>query len=206
VTSLKQLTAKRLNALNSCGPRTAQGIQQSRRNAWRHGLTAETVIAGLEDAGRYQAFETAIAFDYSPASAAERELVARLASVLWRLRRSTAIETALFETEAELTSPSRSGVPGTRTRPSPEWCGEADRAIASADGTVNLDRDAANALARCFQRVGPIRFGSFDLLNRYETALWRQAAQLLFMLQPARRRNDSTDPKAHQASIRSPKC
>lgn len=188
MTSLKQLTANRLNALNSCGPRTAPGKQRSRRNAWRHGLTAETVIAALEDASRYQAFETAISLDYSPGSAAERELVARLASVLWRLRRSTAIETAFFEIEAEMTLPIRSGRSGGRARPTPEWCDESEVAIASTGETIDPDRDTANALAHCFQRVGPIRFNSFDLLNRYETTLWRQAAQLLFMLQPARRR------------------
>jgi hypothetical protein len=159
VNSLKQLTANRLNALKSCGPRTAQGKQQTRRNAWRHGLTAETVIASLEDADRYQAFETAIAVDYSPGSAAERELVARLASVLWRLRRSTAIETALFENEAESTSSIRPAGSSSRARPSPQWY-ESDVAIAPPDAAAKPDLEAANALARCFQRIGPIRFVS----------------------------------------------
>ena len=63
----------------------------------RHGLTAETVIAALEDAEDYQAFEAAVIADYDAESAVERELVLRLASVLWRLRRATGIETALFE-------------------------------------------------------------------------------------------------------------
>ena len=35
--------------------------------------------------------------DHDATSAVERELVLRLASVLWRLRRATGIETALFE-------------------------------------------------------------------------------------------------------------
>jgi hypothetical protein len=63
----------------------------------RHGLTAETVIAGLEDAEDYQAFEAAVTADYDADTAVERELVLRLASVLWRLRRATGIETTLFE-------------------------------------------------------------------------------------------------------------
>jgi hypothetical protein len=45
----------------------------------------------------YQAFEAAVTADYDAESAVERELVLRLASVLWRLRRATGIETALFE-------------------------------------------------------------------------------------------------------------
>ena len=47
----------------------------SRRNAFRHGLTAETVIGALEDAEDYKAFEAAIIADYDAQSAVERELV-----------------------------------------------------------------------------------------------------------------------------------
>src|SRR3954453_19611416 len=93
VTSLKQIGANRRNALRSTGPRTEEGKQRSRLNAVRHGLTAETVVGALENAADYQAFEQNILADYSPETTAERELVARLASILWRLRRSSAIET-----------------------------------------------------------------------------------------------------------------
>ena len=44
----------------------------------------------------YHAFEAAVIADYDAESAVERELVLRLASVLWRLRRATGTETALF--------------------------------------------------------------------------------------------------------------
>ena len=50
----------------------------------------------LEDTEDYAAFEAAVMSDYDAQSAVERELVLRLASVLWRLRRATGIETALF--------------------------------------------------------------------------------------------------------------
>jgi hypothetical protein len=97
MSSLKQIAANRRNALNSTGPVTLEGKARSRGNALRHGLTAETIIAGLEDAEDYQAFEAAVTADYDADTAVERELVLRLASVLWRLRRATGIETALFE-------------------------------------------------------------------------------------------------------------
>src|SRR5664279_5656806 len=97
MSSLKQIEANRRNALKSTGPTTPEGKERSRCNAVRHGLTAETVIAALEDVMDYQAFEAAVIADYDAESAVERELVLRLASVLWRLRRATAIETALFE-------------------------------------------------------------------------------------------------------------
>ena len=67
----------------------------------RHGLTAETVIDALEDAEDYAAFEMAVTADYDAQSAVERELVLRLASLLWRLRRATAIESGLFKIQAK---------------------------------------------------------------------------------------------------------
>jgi hypothetical protein len=79
MTSFRQIQANRGNALTSTGPNTAEGKQRSRRNAVRHGLTAETVIATLEDAEDYKAFEAAIIADYDAQSAVERELVLRLA-------------------------------------------------------------------------------------------------------------------------------
>jgi len=60
MTSLKQLEANRCNALKSTGPRTENGKHASRRNALRHGFTAETVIEPLEDPEEYRRFETAI--------------------------------------------------------------------------------------------------------------------------------------------------
>ncbi len=52
MSSLRQIAANRRNALKSTGPITAEGKEHSRGNALRHGLTAETVIAALEDARR----------------------------------------------------------------------------------------------------------------------------------------------------------
>jgi hypothetical protein len=101
VTSFRQIEANRRNALKSTGPKTAAGKEISRRNAVRHGLTAETVISALEDVEDYRAFEAAITADYDAQSAVERELVLRLASILWRLRRATTMETGLFEIQAE---------------------------------------------------------------------------------------------------------
>src|SRR3954454_16345477 len=101
MTTFKQIEANRRNALKSTGPTSPEGKQRSRCNAVRHGLTAETVISALEDAEDYKAFEAAITADYDAQSAVERELVLRLASLLWRLRRATTMETGLFEIQAK---------------------------------------------------------------------------------------------------------
>src|SRR3974390_113809 len=96
MSSLKQIAANRRNALKSTGPTTEEGKEHSRCNAVRHGLTAETVIADLEDAEDYQAFEATVIADYDAQTAVERELVLRLASVLWRLRRASGIGSGVF--------------------------------------------------------------------------------------------------------------
>src|SRR6516225_1532871 len=101
MSSVRQIEANRRNARLSTGPNTEEGKSRSRQNAVRHGLTAETVIDALEDADDYAAFELAVTADYDAQSAVERELVLRLASLLWRLRRATDIETGLFEIQAD---------------------------------------------------------------------------------------------------------
>src|SRR6266436_9886397 len=101
MTSYRQIAANRRNARKSTGPTTEEGKQRSRCNAVRHGLTAETVIGALEDAEDYKEFEAAIIADYDAQSAVERELVLRLASLLWRLRRATTMETGLFAIQAD---------------------------------------------------------------------------------------------------------
>jgi hypothetical protein len=96
MTSWQQFQANRLNALKSTGPRTEEGKRASRRNAIRHGLTAETVIDGLEDSEDYRGFEAAIIADYDAETAVERELVLRLASLLWHYDGSSSSRPTCF--------------------------------------------------------------------------------------------------------------
>jgi hypothetical protein len=101
MTSFRQIEASRRMQASVTGPLTETGKQRSRRNAGRHGLRAETVIGSLEDAENYKCFEAAVTANFSPGTAAERELVLRLASLLWRLRRAVSIETGLFQESAK---------------------------------------------------------------------------------------------------------
>src|SRR5271163_2096629 len=102
MTSPKQIEANRRNAFKSTGPATDAGKQRSRRNAVHHGLTAETVIMTLEDEEDYKAFELSVTSGIDAPTAVERELVLRLASLLWRLRRATAIDTGLLQLQSEI--------------------------------------------------------------------------------------------------------
>src|SRR5262252_10631914 len=76
--------------------------RRSGRRAWRDGLADQTVVKSLEDARSYRALERALVGSVDPRSVIELALVHRLASLLWRLRRASAIETGLFEIQGEL--------------------------------------------------------------------------------------------------------
>src|SRR6266704_5731951 len=118
MTSFRQIEANRRNAIRSTGPSTEEGKRRSRRNAVRHGLCAETVVETVEDIEDYSAFEAAVIADYDAQTAVERELVLRLASLLWRLRRATSIETDLLRIQAEILRDRREK---TRSQGQPEW-------------------------------------------------------------------------------------
>ena len=187
MTSWRQFQANRLNALKSTGPRTEEGKRTSRRNALRHGLTAETVIDGLEDSEDYRGFEAAIIADYDAETAVERELVLRLASLLWRLRRIIAIETDLFAIQAEILRDRRNAVATVH--------GElADRApevlMPTEDDRLRCGPPALSPREQtyCFLRLGNLDGGAFERLGRYNAALWKQTAQTLLLLGSIRRR------------------
>jgi hypothetical protein len=135
-------------------------------------LAAETVIPNLEDAEDYKAFEATIIADYCAETAVARELVLRLASLLWRLRRATAIETQFFAIEVD---PLLSGE-AHQTQPN---MGPLE--VAGAD--VILARRTPQ-LTAAFLRLANLDSAAFERLNRYEAALWRQAVQIIFALHP----------------------
>ena len=171
MTSLKQIEANRRNALKSTGPRSEEGKQRSSRNALRHGLTAETVIEPLEDPEDYKLFEEAIAAEYDGESAVERELVLRLASLLWRLRRASSIETTLWALASEITpdgqeSEQAGPKPGGGWLPFPTLVRVSDGPNQGhSDGMLDTQRE----LARRFLRLAKLDSGVFERLSRYQS-------------------------------------
>jgi hypothetical protein len=204
MTSFKQIEANRRNARKSTGPITQGGKLQSRCNAVGHGLTAETVIRALEDAEDYKAFEAAIIADYDAQSAVERELVLRLASLLWRLRRATTIETGLFEIEAEHLSAARGGHQvSTSSREVVRALFGPKTSVSSPDslpacGVTASSIDPAAELTRCYLRLANLPNFALDRLSRYEATLWRQVGQVIFTLDALDRH------KPHERKFRFP--
>jgi hypothetical protein len=204
MSSSRQIEANRRNARLSTGPVTEEGKKRSRRNAVRHGLTAETVITALEDAEGYAAFEMAVTADYDAQSAVERELVLRLASLLWRLRRATTIESGLFKVQAQHLLQFRLRREAYRKRQKiidgmyeNTVSAEGDMLQDQKESTFSVDTgsssnvgpaDQSDDLTRAFVRLSNLPTYPLDRLSRYEATLWRQACQILFTLQCLDRR------------------
>jgi len=188
----KQIAANRKNAMWSTGPKTEAGKRRTRRNALRHGLTAETVIDVLEDAKAYKALQRKIFADYRPSSNFELELVARLVSLLWRLRRAVAIESGLMSIEAKASGKHVTSRRSANDRleifyalvPSlvPSHSCK-DLKVAPPETAPGTTTETYNCtVADSFTKALRLDRNIFERLGRYETRLWRQVVQLILTL------------------------
>jgi hypothetical protein len=180
--------------------------RRSRRCAWRDGLADQTVVQNLEHLRSYRAFESTLTGSVDPRSVIELELAHRLASLLWRLRRASAIETGLFEIQGELLlarqqdpsrGPNQSGTLATPTRVNGHSKGPgsngrdhppaSDQEGLSTSMRPLLRRSSkSQAIAPCFLRLSNLDPTLLDRVGGYEARLWRQAAQTIWTLEAMR--------------------
>jgi hypothetical protein len=181
--------------------------RRSRRRAWRDGLTDQTVVKTREDVRSYRAFERALVGSVDPRSVLELELVHRLASLLWRLRRASAIETGLFEFQggellsARRQAPSRgpSQAETLQTAPGANGHGKLpgpngrDDPMASDQQPLSTSMhplapwSKSRTIAQCFLRLSNLDPTLLERVGSYEARLWRQAAQTIWTLEEMRR-------------------
>jgi hypothetical protein len=180
--------------------------RRSRRRAWRDGLADQTVVKTLEDVRSYRAFERTLIGSVDPRSVLELALVHRLASLLWRLRRASAIETGLYEIQGELLlarwqdpshGPSQAGTlamparanghskgPGSNGRDHPPG---SDQEPLSTSVRPSLGPwSKSRAIAQCFLRLSNLDPTLLGRVGSYEARLWRQTAQTIWTLEAMR--------------------
>jgi hypothetical protein len=180
--------------------------RRARRRAWRDGLCDQTVVKTLENVRSYRAFERALVGSVDPRSVLELALVHRLASLLWRLRRASAIETGLFEMHAELRlarrqdrsrGPGQPGTlqtptqanghkvaPGSNGRDDPPASGQESPSMSMRPSPASWSK--SSAIAQCFLRLSHLDPTLLDRVGSYEATLWRQAAQTIWSLEAMR--------------------
>ncbi len=87
----RQLTNRR-NALQSTGPRTAEGKAASSKNRLAHGLCSSSLLVGDESREDFDALRTEFLNAYQPATPEERMLTDQLVEAQWRLNRARRVE------------------------------------------------------------------------------------------------------------------
>jgi hypothetical protein len=179
--------------------------RRPRRRAWRDGLADQTVVTTLENVRSYRALERALTGSVDPRSIIELALVHRLANLLWRLRRASAIETGLFEIQSEFlpahrqrpsrgprqaeTPPTRANGhgkgPGSNGRDDPSASDQDTRSTSLRPPLAPWSK--SHTIAQCFLRLTHLDPTLLDRVASYETRLWRQAAQTIWTLDAMRR-------------------
>jgi hypothetical protein len=142
-------------------------------------------LIGLrEDPEDYKAFEQSVTADFDVQTAVERELVLRLANLLWRL----SVETGLLQIQSKIVpGPEPRDTSGSpfeakqwfikltpRSRPDCDEQQTSHFSIPTGDGkTASSPRNANVETARCFLRLANVDNGAFERLTRCEAALCR---------------------------------
>lgn len=162
----RQITANRLNARFSTGPKTVEGKAQSSRNAVTHGLTAYSGLLGAESPKEFFEMRESVLDELVPEGAIESELADRIISILWRLRRIPAFEAAVLA-----------------------WVQARERSQSTYSvGNPRLAGDPTAPLATDYKDIQLVLGRSLDAfltkdlggkLGRYETTLQRQLSALL---------------------------
>ena len=192
----KQIAANRRNAKKSTGPKSEEGKSRARQNAFRHGLTAETVVTVFEDAEEYARFEETVMADFDPQTAVEAQLVLRVASLLWRLRRALAIESGLFQIQGRALRARPQQKHKTRNDPLQPFRSLLDQHHTKKAAAEALDTDVMSVHSvepssvdptLCFLRIINLDNEGLERIGRYETRLWRQLAQTLYVLDAVQR-------------------
>src|SRR5262249_24507442 len=193
--------------------------RRSRRRAWRDGLTDQTVVRDLEDARSDRVFGRAVIASVDPRSVLELALVHRLANLLWRLRRASAIETGLFEAQGEFLLAQRQssgcGQPGavqTAARLNghgkmpgsngPHEPPVDDRESRSTSMRPPLEPGSkSRTIAQRFLRLCNLDPTLLDRVGRYEARLWRQAAQTIWTFDAMRRPQPAQTRRPSRRSV-----
>jgi hypothetical protein len=96
-----KLAANRANALKSCGPKTPEGKERSRRNSLRHGMAGQGIVTPADDSIEVGRRTGAMLVEMAPRTEMGQYLVGRLAELTVRVERCSRHERAAVEAQAD---------------------------------------------------------------------------------------------------------
>jgi hypothetical protein len=82
----------RANGAKSTGPKTVEGKERSRMNAFKHGILSKILIIGGESEDDFNSLLESLLDDLQPEGCIEEMLVGEIATSCWRLRRALVAE------------------------------------------------------------------------------------------------------------------
>ena len=86
----------RANAGKSTGPKTAEGKQRSAMNAFKHGLTGQSLMLQPNEMEAYNRLTVALLSDLKPKTEPERQLAQKIIDGHFRLNRLAGVENNMF--------------------------------------------------------------------------------------------------------------
>ncbi|MGA7870375.1 MAG: hypothetical protein WCA22_05690 [Candidatus Binatus sp.] len=188
--SVRQIKANRRNALQSTGPRSAEGKARVSSNALKHGLTGRDVVLPNENPDEYESFRADLLSSLDPQGALEGALAEKIVVYLWRLRRVPGFEATFYrrgfqellvkQAEESVGQYEKDYIPSYKTK-GVEAC---DRQ-AHEDAKQRLARAKAELEGPSFHVTRVLEKFSQPLSNlwRHEAALFRSVLRMLHELE-----------------------
>jgi hypothetical protein len=100
MSSSAQITANKINSLQSTGPASVDGKKRSALNALKHGFTGQTLIVPESETPVYQEHCEAYRSELTPKGKLETDLVQEMADLRWAINRIRAQETNMMAISA----------------------------------------------------------------------------------------------------------
>jgi len=103
MTTQARITANRLNAQKSTGPKTPKGKAAASKNALKHGLSAAHDVIITESQEDYDRHRDSLLAELAPQTPMESILADRIVSLSWRLKRAATIQNQTIDAMDEET-------------------------------------------------------------------------------------------------------
>ncbi len=92
----KRIQARR-NGAKAAGTKSPAGIQQSSKNALKHGLTSKMIVLTNESPAKFDELHQTYVERFRPDSGVEMDLIDQMVASQWRLRRIWIMQTAALD-------------------------------------------------------------------------------------------------------------
>jgi hypothetical protein len=101
MTSKQRKKIGRQNGAQAAGTKSPAGIQQSAKNALKHGLTGKSLVLSNESQAKFDELRQEYLCEFQPQTCVERDLVDDMVACRWRLKRIRVLQTAAIDLQMD---------------------------------------------------------------------------------------------------------